>query len=235
MVAISEVKMNKKIDIEIENLDVGIICPAYDYGFITDACSHFTHKFTGGNAYAILSEFGAGGWALSCALSGMNHFYMNGIIKINNEKADSSKLREYACYIGSLDQNNKSYFKKKSVYNLLKQSTGKSNYETNSIIELFQLSQERMNRPIDSISKEKLNALFAIGYAQNRTIFCLPWFNTGWLHVLKPRLELCIKVLKDNGSIIIIPTSNVSVIDNLVDESVNIKGPNEILYHNDIP
>ena len=224
----------KKIMLEISNLEAGAKCMMYDYGSMNDCCAEFSANFVGGNAYGIIGEFGSGGWALSYTLTGnksKNDCITNGTIKIDGKIVTLNELKKISCYVGEEGIKTKWLgLKKMSVLEQLRTaSIDNEHIDIDKIIEEFQLSHERVNRPVQHLSGERWNASMAIGYALNKKIYCFPWFNSGWMYRLRPRLQACFDVLKKNGAIIILPTANIKSVADIVDVTMHIKVPNDIL------
>jgi ABC-type multidrug transport system ATPase subunit len=95
--------IDNNIKIEIFNLEATADCKMFNYGSMRDSCSEFNANLSGGNVYAVLGEFGSGGWALSYILSGNKDkydFINKGSIKVNGAPITHNELRNISCYVG---------------------------------------------------------------------------------------------------------------------------------------
>lgn len=203
------------------------MCELFNYGNMTDSLSMFTYDFKSGNVYGVIDEFGSGGWALSYVLAGKQKPF-EGEIKINNNSVDYRKLKDFSCYVGD-DSGKKKLFgiSKMTVQEQIQMgiNSGKSFCnDINKIKEIFGLSNERFNRTIEHVSGERWKASMAIGYSLGKTIYCFPWLNTKYLMHLKEHLKLCFKPLIEVGAIIIIPTCNNNISDDIANITLSING-----------
>ena len=169
--------------------------------------NHF--EFHAGNLYGIIGEFGNGGAALSCGITGNTDFY-EGIVYIDDQEDSMEYVIKNSWYVG-LDLNtSKRLFKKKQtirqqiaygVHNI------NQKFDAKNIQDIFNISDERIDRTIEFVSGERWKASAAIGYANGKKIFCYPWMNSKDIELLKEQLLNTIKYLLNSDCIVIVPTT----------------------------
>ncbi|WP_163951038.1 hypothetical protein [Paenibacillus sp. SYP-B3998] len=212
---------------ELVQVSVHNLCSIDDpilsnYGKMRDLCHDFSYDFIGGHAYGIISDCGAGGWGLSYALSGLGSI-LSGEAKLNNTLLNQEMLKALSCYVGEDTQPTNIFGKKSSSVKkqLLRGSRLiEGQLELDSIIHQFGLPIEKLDNLIKHIGNDRWNATAAIGFAQNKKIYCFPWLNKDWIHKLRPRLERILEVIKNDGGIVIIPTSRPENLLDMVDKCV---------------
>ncbi|SEQ06249.1 hypothetical protein SAMN02910289_01155 [Lachnospiraceae bacterium RM5] len=201
-------------------------CNLFHHGIVQDCLQKKDFEFSCGNLYGIIGEFGDGGAALSCGITGNTNFYEGKIFFDNIEKKIKDVI-EISWYIGNdLYQNsmkrkfnikpkiNKKTIKEQIEHGVQSQLTGD---DCHSISQMFQISSERLNRNISFVSGERWKASAAIGYANGKKIFCYPWMNSKDIERYKEQLVHTVNILLDTKCIIIIPTTkeeNVKSISN---------------------
>lgn len=206
----------------LELIDVSFSCKPQMRNFNSwpETLSSFSYTFSSGNVYAIISEPGGGGWALSYLLAGRVRSY-KGNIYINRELLHSRMLGKYGWYVGEEMQERTltSFFRQKTVREQL-ESCNLDSSVVDRLIDMFELSPSRLDRQIKYISNERWNASAAIGLGLGRQVFCFPWLDDMWKSAIRERLRHCSEILRQNNCIVIIPTSNLQIINDFVDEIV---------------
>ncbi|MEC0248175.1 hypothetical protein P4H65_20470 [Paenibacillus chitinolyticus] len=215
--------MVQSIDVvQVKELTVLSDPKLFNYGQMRDLCENFSYEFTTGNVYGIIGECGAGGWALSYFLAGREKAQSGSLFFNNVLATDQSVLAEYGCYVGEGATSRKMFGGntiRQQIEAGLKQN---KKFSFNELVELFELSSSRLDRKMEHISNERWNASIAIGLAHGKTIFCFPWLNTAWINSLRNRIIPSVKILKDHGAIVIIPTAKTETLNNIADYSVDI-------------
>jgi len=81
--------------------DVSLTCnPAMmNFNSFKDHLNHFSYAFTMSKVYAIVSEPGKGGWALSYLLSGKTKRY-KGLVTVDGDSVSPEFLKLHGWYIG---------------------------------------------------------------------------------------------------------------------------------------
>ncbi|MFS0837426.1 hypothetical protein [Paenibacillus sp. 1P03SA] len=193
-----------------------------NYGQMRDCCEKFSYEFRSGHVYGIIGECGSGGWVLSYYLTGREK-EQGGTLFLNNVlAADSSVLAGYGCYVGE-GVSSRNLFGGRTVRQQIEEGLKQNNaFTLNELVEWFELSSSRLDRKLEHISNERWNASIAIGLAHGKTIFCFPWLNTAWIHSLRSRIAASVRISKDQGAIIIIPTAKREALNQLADYCVDI-------------
>ncbi|SEG78735.1 hypothetical protein [Paenibacillus sp. UNC499MF] len=193
-----------------------------NYGQMRDCCENFSYEFRSGHVYGIIGECGSGGWVLSYYLTGREK-EQSGTLFLNNVlAADSSVLAGYGCYVGE-GVISRNLFGGRTVRQQIEEGLKQNNaFTLNELVEWFELSSSRLDRKLEHISNERWNASIAIGLAHGKTIFCFPWLNTAWIQSLRSRIAASVRILKDQGAIIIIPTAKREALNQLADYCVDI-------------
>ncbi|ULO04869.1 ATP-binding cassette domain-containing protein [Paenibacillus sp. 19GGS1-52] len=214
-------KIISAIDLE----DVSVTCKPLMFNFESrkDKLEHFSYQFMPGKTYAIVSDPGKGGSALSYLMSGRaNRYY--GKISIDGNKIDNIQMGSYGWYIGDEVHSNASLFKKSmTVREQLEMGTSEL-HTVDKLIETFELAPSRLDRSMKHISNERWNASVAIGLAHEKQVFCFPWLDDMWKNAIIARLTLCSTILKQNDCILLIPVHNICNIENFIDDIVYLKG-----------
>jgi ABC-type dipeptide/oligopeptide/nickel transport system ATPase subunit len=234
--------MEKRIEIDVEFLDMVCDPKLYNYGNLRDYIHDFKYRFCGGNIYGIVGEFGSGGWALSYILSGRKKLVDDTLIKINGDITDSKGLLSISCYIGDkqVKEPNCRYLKcihkKWTILEQIKLGIKKSGckYSAEDIVRIFQLSDidhpnGRVHRTMEYISNERWRATMAIGFASGKRIFCCPLLYSSYLHyIVGKEMINILDFLRHNGAIIIIPVTKVEYIKHVADEVVYLRNSEEV-------
>ena len=195
--------------IVFENFSVGGECNLFHHGTVLDCLQNNSFEFHAGNLYGVIGEFGNGGAALSCGITGNTDYY-EGRVYIDNQESSMEYIIENSWYVGLDLKNTGKLFKKKQtirqqieygIHNFKQES------DVGKIQSIFNISEERIDRSIKYVSGERWKASAAIGYANGRKIFCYPWMNSRDIEHLKEQLFDVIKYLTDSGCIVIIPTT----------------------------
>lgn len=214
--------------VEIYNMDAGGNCNLFHHGIVKDYIEIKYFEMKAGNLYGIIGEFGNGGAALSCCISGDTNFHKGEII-IDGEITDITTLAENSWYIGNDLRSNKSKrfmrrkprFQSHTIKDQIQAGINNHSiqYDCDAICKLFKISPERAERNIEFVSGERWRASVAIGFSHGKSIFCYPWLNTQDIERNKMEMINTINTLIDHNKIIILPTTkeeNVAELSNRV-------------------
>ena len=124
---------------------------------------------------------------------------------VNDAEMQLSELHKYSCYLD--DSQYKLFSSLKTVKQLISQGLKKSKmlYSLNDICDIFQLSSDRIERPIKSTGNERYQAMAAVGFSFGKQVFCFPWFSKTRYKIYKIRFEYILKVLGEHKKIAILP------------------------------
>lgn len=212
--------------IVLENFSVGGKCNLFHHGMVLDCLEKKELEFYKGYLYGIIGEFGNGGAALSCGITGNTNFY-EGKIFIDDRESSIKQLIKNSWYVGTdlYTYNSKKLFgnkpkiMKKTIKEQIEIGIQNVNHDLDfgTIQRVFNLSNERVDRNIEYVSGERWKASAAIGYANGKKLFCFPWLNSKDIDKLEEQLINTVNVLLDFGCIVIIPTTkeeNIKKISN---------------------
>lgn len=218
-------KVNK-VYIKIEERIVNVMFRKQEYSTIS--LYNMECSFEGGRLYGILCDHNESGWGISCLLSG--RLKLNDeIVLINNKRYIKNDRIKEGWYVGEgLYKKQCCLFEKtikQQIAFALKHS--QLNMTVDDIINKFELSQHRINNKFSHMSWESWRASAAIGYAYGKCIFCFPWLDTAYLKdvIFSTGFLFYIKILRDAGTIIILPSSDEFILRKISDEIIKINDP----------
>ena len=206
--------------IVLNGFSVGGKCNLFHHGLVLDLLQKNFFEFHAGKIYGIIGEFGNGGAALSCGITGHTNYY-EGKVYIDDQESTMECLIQNSWYVGIDLNDKKRLFKKKQTIrqqieygtqNIMQELDGKK------IQSIFRVSEARIDRSIEFVSGERWKASAAIGYANGRKIFCYPWMNSEDVEHLKEQLSYVIKYLIDSDCIVIFPTTKEENIKKICSE-----------------
>lgn len=96
---------------------------------------------------------------------------------------------------------------KKTVRQLIKQGLKRNSIGLDccSIITLFSLDKNRIDRPVSALGTNKYRAMAAIAYAHGKQIYCYPWISESRYQVFKEQLREVNRILSEQDMIVILP------------------------------
>lgn len=214
------------INLELQNIAGHDICKMKKYGEMHEWCNGFSNTFNGGKSYALIGECGSGGWFISSILAGRSE-QSEGEILLNGISVSKPELKSMTCYVGESVLSKKIRFRKNSIKEQISAGIKNSKligYTKNDIAELFGLREDRLSYNVEELSWSRWRASIAIGFANNKKIFCFPWCNSWMIDelILNGGIHRCIDILTQNGAIVIIPTGNQGSVDYFIDEIIKI-------------
>ncbi|SFR61855.1 hypothetical protein [Anaeromicropila populeti] len=185
------------------------------------------YKFFTGKIYGLLCNHGEGGGGISYILGGKAPV-LNEQLIINNKKYNKNEYVNEGWYVGEGLGKYNSYFEKK-IRNQLQVALkcGNKKYSVSEVIKKFELSEDRMHYKFSHVSWESWRISVAIGFLYEKTIFCFPWKDTDYLKsiILNTGFSYYINILKEKGSIVIIPSNDRKLLESFSDEVIDINNP----------
>ncbi len=161
--------------------------------------------------------------ALSYLLAGKIRSH-NTDIQINGNYVSRKELQELSCFVGS--SSSKKIFNKPTVKDEINNALKFSNISMNiiDIINYFSLTPGRLNRLLKYTGNEHWRASLAIGYSGGKMIYCFPYVTEKLSsELLRLRIDEFIIRLKNEGNIIIIPSSKKSDLIKVSDKLCYVK------------
>lgn len=185
-----------------------------DFGKYKVVCNDFSYEFENG-VYILQGDIASGGWALSYALScfdksmvvsptyGKPEFILNG------EQLTLEKLRDKSCYLSGTEREYVSEIIKCPVRKIVCKNIKKNklNLTENEIRYTFFITASRFDRYIKHVGNERYACRAAIGYSENREIYCFPWIGKTLMKGVYTQIVHLCNILNDLGKIVILPTS----------------------------
>lgn len=209
----------------LDLIDLSCSCQPFLHNFNTwtETLSNFSYSFFPGKVYSVIGEPGKGGWALSYLLAGKVRNY-GGDIFVNSKIGNLQLLKKVGWQVGEGIQEKplSRFFRQRTIREQLV-SCNENGYTEEGLIEAFELSPSRLDRKIKYISNERWNASSAIGLGLGKQVFCFPLFDEMWKETIKVRLKHCSEILIQEGCIVILPTTSLSLIDDFVHDVVYLK------------
>lgn len=182
-------------------------------------------EFESGKTYGLIGEYGSGGWALSRILSGQEPI-QNEKIFLDDVQMPNDMFNKLGWYVGKPIYSAKFIRKEKTV----KQCLIESKRGIENIVDImkdFHLSEDRLDYGITNLGYEGWRASLAIGFVKGKKIFAFPYMDTSMLYDIMTigGIYMCLDKLKENGSIIILPTSREENVHLIADEIVKLCNP----------
>lgn len=190
--------------ITIENFEGYFYCHSY-FGSYHLTCDRFSYKFEHGITI-LYGDIDCGGWGVSCGISQKQKDIVLSseeiIAEMNDTPCDLEKIYTHAWY---MDQS----FGRKTVEKLVNQGLKKtnSNISAENIREIFQISSDRFQLPIQQVGNERFRCVAAIGYAFSKSIYCFPWISKKMVEYYGKNLIDVLEILEKLKQIVILPTN----------------------------
>ncbi len=201
---------------------------------IAEYIKHFSQTFVSGKTYGLVSELGDGAWSIACLLSGLASFpindqYSHGALSLNGKLTSRKELQQLSCILKStVVEEKRSIWGERTVRKQILRGLAQShsNYSLQEIIQIFQLTPERLDRPLRQYSGEGWRASLAIGFAYGKKIFVCPWLSPTFLYrVADPQFLSYFDLVKQSGAMVVIPTNKMQWAKNLTDEVIYLESP----------
>ena len=184
-----------------------------------------TFIFERGKIYGIICEPRQGGDALSCFMSNQIS-WENEEMYFDEVQVNPSDIGEISWYMGKPIYSKGIIKREISVRKALNKAISQYHrYENiNDIIEEFGLQERRLDYGLSNYSYERWRASLAIGYASYKVVYCFPWLNSHLFYnwIICSSVFRFFRKLRDEGNIIILPTSRRDNVAGFVDEIIEI-------------
>lgn len=170
-----------------------------------------SQKFTFSRGTNLLcGEIDSGIWAISYLLS-MSRYAKKEIaifdkvdITANGRKSSLEEITQRCCYMDEvypLFKTKKTV--EKIIADLLKGRPDKQMPQ--QIRELFLLSSDRYDRPVNCTGNERFRMMAAIGYCAGKDVFCFPWLSDKRYRYFGNNLLATLEILTSLGKTVILP------------------------------
>ena len=213
---------------DVKNFCASVNCE-YNYikGFYL-SCNEFSYSFKSG-AYALTGDIYDGSWAFAYSLCPMKkeHWTIDQervSLCWNGKKVTFQEIEKMTWYVGYYENKKNIFIKNHSVREKIEKAISKNNlkYTSNEIREMFLLSDIRFDRPLNAVGIEMMRASMAIGFCQNKNIFCFPYMGIGVLYDKLDQFKYLFEILKAFDKIVLLPVLSTHLLPSVFDEEVNI-------------
>ena len=159
----------------------------------------------------LTGEIDSGVWAASYLLSmyGVNKqdfiLFQPPQVTVNGTHLSLEALSAYTCY---MDEMYPLFSDESKVNTLVTRELEKSKlkYTSMEVKDLFQVENERFERPLAGVGNEIFRAMAAIGFAANKQVFCFPWLSKMRFGSYHGHLLNVLDILESLGKMIVLPT-----------------------------
>lgn len=155
-------------------------------------------------------EIDSGIWSVSYMLSMYDYcvddfvLFQSPCLTVNdNSILTLSEVSNYSCYFDFLHplfSDNETI--KEKVEKGLKNST---QYSSKDIADIFQIDSERFERPLNCVGNEVFKGMAAIGFCNNKDIYCFPWLSKMRFNSYHNNITYVLDVLERMNKMVIVP------------------------------
>ena len=183
----------------------------------------FTYTFTPG-AYAFSGQIDNGGWAFTYSLTALYEkdvcVYGSSEFIIDDKFVSLDFLRSKSCYLGCPKTNQSA---KKQFSKIEKNQKLKKPLE--EIKQMFGLTDERFDMPLDMTGNELWRITAALGYAQDKKIFCYPWRTNNQLKAQLYTIQKMANIFANNNCYLFLPVENDALLKEYVNDVLDLSQP----------
>lgn len=189
-----------------------------------DAFPAFSGVLESGNIYYFFSDFCCGSWAAVNCIGGNGMVDDFSKIEIDNNPSNTKDRLLLSAWVAEKTNKKFGISFHKTARKLIADGLKRSNthISLDDVIDLFSISEGRIDRPVSQWSGEIFNITMAIGFARGKKIYCFPWISEFEMN----RIEGCweqIQTLKRKDSIILIPAAENNFLKSHCDGIIKIK------------
>lgn len=212
--------------IVFEKFSAGGTCKIFHHGIVKECIQDKSFEIYAGMLNGFVGEFGNGGAAISCSLTGNVSFY-GGRIYVDDKEEMINYIIKNSWYIGyDIYGSHNPLFRRHTKgeplyyeYDILcRRKTIKEQIEAgvrandselsaDTVQNMFELLEPRLGRSIRYVSGARWKFSIAIGYAYGKKIFCYPWMNSKDIGMMEEQMRKHIEILTDNNCFVVFPTT----------------------------
>ncbi len=205
----------------------------------TDYICKNTFIFEKGKIYGIICEHGAGGESIARLLSNTTPLKGEKVF-VDDVEVGASTIEKLGWYLGRVLYSRGLIKRELSFRQALEMAIKEHHYyeKIDDIVKEFHLTPSRLDYSLSQNCEwERWRISIAIGYTNNKKIYCFPWMNTMEFYdcLYNSSVFRFFKKLTKEGAIIILPTSRKENVDKLVDHIVRIRNPRFEHYVSESP
>ena len=128
----------------------------------------------------------------------------NSHLIVNEKNMPLQEILKYSCY---MDEEYSLFASKKTIRKLVEQGI-KENRMTETaddVRSLFHIDEDRFERPISGVGNELFRVMAAIGYCNNKQIYCFPWLSKKRFEQYHKNITDVLEILESLDMIAIVP------------------------------
>lgn len=198
---------------KLEKLDISnegfVHCHSCFYSSKDILIGNTTFSFTKG-INKLYGEIDSGVWAISYLLSMYVHktqdfaLFKQQKVRLNNEHISFDELSKYTCY---MDVSYPLFSSNCSVKQLISNGLEKNDlyYTPEEIRKIFELNDERFERPLVGLGNEIFKAMAAIGFCNKKELFCFPWLSQKRFDYYHKNISCLLRTLDQLDKTVILP------------------------------
>ena len=185
-----------------------VLCRSNFYS-ANDLLSDTDFIFTSG-VNKLVGEIDSGIWCISYLLS-MHRYkskdfvlFKEPMVTVNDTIIPLDEFATYTCYLDTLYP---LFSKKTSVDRLVAKGirSNKLDISLDNIRELFCIDKQRFTRPLSGVGNEIFKAMAAIGYVNDKKVFCFPWLSYSRYNNYHKQIDGLTKILADLDKVVVLP------------------------------
>ena len=186
-----------------------VYCKSAFYSSADGLSMDTIYKFSPG-INKLFGEIDSGIWAASYILSMHKRnsddfiLFMPPCVKVNDFNMPLENFTNISCY---LDKSYPLFSNKipvdKQILKGIK--TNHLDVTVEEIRELFGIDEERIKRPLSGVGNEIFKAMCAIGYVNNKQVFCFPWMSQRRFESYHNHLTWVLDILDKLHMVVILP------------------------------
>lgn len=211
----------------VNKFSAAVNCKFEFVGEIYGICNDFSYTFHDG-VYALSGEITDGGWTFSYALTDIKKnilFYDQAEYFFNNSRLTLQEIQKLTHYVGYIPKRTfPNKWVNQSIHKYIKEGIikNKLKYTPSQIRDMFYISESRFEREQLYSGIQTFLTSAAVGFVNSKKIFCFPWLNKKFILDYHDLFKQMFSVLKSNECIVLVPITEISNIEDMFDQEVNI-------------
>lgn len=158
-------------------------------------------------------DIDSGNWAISYTISMYKQksrrfiLFPESSLTLDSAINDLKTLTLNACY---LDSSHVLFSSHKTIHKLVEKGlkSHKDCRNSSQIRDLFNISADRFERPLCEVGNEKFRCMAAIGYANQKRIYCFPWLSKKSVEYYGRNIMDVLETLNSLKEFVVIPSNS---------------------------
>ena len=201
--------MNNKIKIKVKMTGGYLWCKASWGEFSCAGCAECTIE---PGITLLHGDVDSAAWGISYAISMFDknniktQIWPDSSFMINDILCQIEDIKARTCY---MDVNNPLFECDYTVREMVEKALfdNASRFSVKDICSIIPITPFRFERKLSQVGNEKFRCMAAIGYANNKTIYCFPWMSKSRYNYYHRNLTDVLNILRDLGQTVLIPTN----------------------------